>query len=250
MSLHIFYTCDLEEAMSKKTRLDEDALIYNKKDRQSEKEKLKDMPFKKKLSYLWDYYRYHALLIIGLVLIISYTVYTFTKPKIDTRLSTIIINNTIDSQVWDDYTEKITEHLDLDTLSEDVRLNYSFYYNGAVDYEANMRQAFGVYIAASEIDVVIAPMSEFADYVSYGFFTPLSDQLPTDLYSSLTDKFYLSGTEDNPKVAAYGIYMADTKLYSERSLPTEEDPVLIGIIANAPHKENSVEFIRYLFNEK
>ena len=57
-----------------------------------------------------------------------------------------------------------------------------------------MRQAFAVYLAASELDVVIAPISEFANFVKYGFLTPLSEQLPTDLYSSLTDKFYLGGT--------------------------------------------------------
>ncbi|TAH74908.1 MAG: hypothetical protein EWM47_01125 [Anaerolineaceae bacterium] len=236
--------------MSKKTRLGEDAAIYQKHEKQSEKEKLRDMPWKKKMSYLWEYYRLHALLFIAAAAFISYSIYTFTKPKIATRLHAVIINNTVEPQIWDDYSEKITDYLELDTLAEDVRLNYSFYYNGAADYEANMRQAFGVYLAASEIDVVIAPMSEFSLYVKNGFFTPLSDQLPTDLYSSLTDKFYLTDTEDNPKVAAYGIYMKDTKIYRDHSISTEDDPVLIGIIANSTNKENSVDFIRYLFNEK
>lgn len=236
--------------MAKNTRLGDDAAIYQRHNRQSEKEKLKDMPIKKKLSYLWDYYRYHTLIIIASALFIVYIVYTFTKPKIENQLFTVIINNTVTPEVWDEYTEKITEHLELDTLSEDVMLNYTFYYNGDREYEANMRQAFGVYLAAAEMDVVIAPMSEFSNYVNYSFLTPLSDQLPTDLYSSLADKFYMSDTDDNPKVDAYGIYLKDTKLYKEYSLPTEEDPVLIGIIANSTHKENSVEFIRYLFNEK
>jgi hypothetical protein len=237
--------------MPKNTRLDEDAAIYHQNNNQSEKEKLRDMPLKKKLSYLWDYYRYHALLFIVIAAFIYYAIYSFTKPKIETKLYTAIINNTVEPEIWDEYVERISEHLDLDTVTENAILNYKFYYNGDAEYEVNMRQAFTVYLAASEIDVIIAPMSEFSDYVDNGFFTPLSDQLPTDLYSSLTDRFYLSETEDNPKVSAYGLYLEDTKLYKEHSLSSDDDdPVLIGIVTNSPHMQNSVEFIRYIFNQK
>ena len=131
---------------------------------------------------------------------------------------------------------------------EEVKLDYGYYYNGSLDYAASMRQSFSVHLAASEIDVVIAPLSEFSVYVTNGVFAPLSDQLPTDLYSSLTDKFYLSDTEDNPKVAAYGIYIADTKLYRNHSF-------LLKRSRSYRHhhkfqnKENAREFIRYIFNE-
>lgn len=236
--------------MPKKTRLEEDATIYQKHDKQSEKEKLKSMPFKEKISYLWEYYKLHALFFIVMVVFIVYAINAFTKPKIENKLYAAIINNTVTPEIWDEYIDIITEYLEIDTLTEDIELNYRYYYNGDAEYEANMRQAFVVYLAASEIDIVIAPMSEFAGYVENGFFTPLSDQLPTDLYSSLANKFYLAGTEDDPKVAAYGIYMEDTKLYREHSLPTEDDPVLIGIIANSTHKATSVDFIRFLFGEK
>lgn len=235
--------------MPKRTRLGEDAAIYQKHNMKSEKEKLKDMPMKKKISYLWDYYRYHALFTILAVVFIFYVVYTFVKPKVETMLYAAIIDNTIDSEVWDEFQDEVTEYLELDTTSEDVVLNYSFYFKGDSEYSMRMRQTFGVYLAATEIDLVIAPLSEFSGYVENDFFTPLSDHLPTDLYSSLADKFYLAGTVDNPKVAAYGIYLQDTKLYSEQSFPTEE-PYILGIVANANHKENAVKFIRYLFSNK
>lgn len=235
--------------MPKKTRLDEDAAIYQKHNTKSEKEKLKSMPMKKKISYLWDYYRYHALFTILAVVFIFYVVYIFVKPKIETMLYAAVINNSIDPEVWEDFQDKVTEYLELDTTSEDVVLNYSFYFNGESEYSMGMRQTFAVYLAATEIDLVIAPLSEFSGYVENDFFTPLSDHLPTDLYSSLADKFYLAGTVDNPKVAAYGIYLQDTKLYSEHSLQTE-DPYILGIVTNANHKENAVKFIKYIFDKK
>lgn len=236
--------------MAKKTKLGDDAVIYQKRDRQSEREKLKNLPFKKKIGYLWDYYRYHALGIIILISFISYGIYTFTRPKVENKLYAVIINNTVTPEVWDEYEGILTEYLELNPQIENVELNYRFYYNGDIEYETSMRQTFVVYLAAAEIDVIIAPISEFNNYVKNGFFTPLSEQLPTDLYSSLADKFYLGSNEDNPRIDAYGIYMEDTKLYRTHSLPTDGDPVLIGIVSNSTHKENAVEFIRYLFNEK
>jgi ABC-type molybdate transport system substrate-binding protein len=236
--------------MTKKTRLDDDATIYKKNDRQSEKEKLKDMSTKEKLSYFWDYYRYHALIVISLILILSYIIYTYTKPRLEVSLNAAVINSTIASEIWNEYAEKVTEYMELDPLSEELRINDTFYFNGSPDYEANMRQALAIYVAATDIDIVFAPESEFTNYADNDFFAPLSDQLPTDLYSSLTDMFYLSDTEDNPKVAAYGIYVSDTKLYKEHSYPTENDPVIIGIISNSKRKQNAVEFIRFLFSEE
>lgn len=235
--------------MPKKTRLDDDAAIYQQRDNRTEKVKLRDMPWDKRISHLWEYYKYHAILTIVFVAFVSYTIYSFVKPKVEIKLYTAIINNTIQPQIWDDYQSTLIEYLDLNPKTEKVVLNYSFYFNSTPDYEANMRQAFGVYTAASEIDVVIAPLSEFSAYVEYGFFAPLSEQLPTDLYSSLTDRYYISGTEDDPKPTAYGIYIEDTKIYREHSLPTDDDPVLMGILINSLHKENSVEFIRCIFDE-
>lgn len=237
--------------MPKKTVLDEDAAIYQQKNSISRKEKLKDMPFNKRVGYFWDYYRYHALITIALIALISYSIYSLTQPKLETSLYAVIVNNTVEPQVWEQYTEKVSDYLELDPAIDDVVFNYNFYYNNnARDYEANMRQAFVAYLQASDIDVIIAPLSEFSNYVDNGFFAPLSDQLPTDLYSSLADRFYLSATIDNPRVSAYGIYMEDTKLYKEHSRPTDDDPVLIGIVVNSKRKENSIEFIRYVYDEK
>ncbi|CUH93643.1 hypothetical protein [Herbinix luporum] len=236
--------------MPKKTRLDEDATIYQPRQEQSEKEKLKDMSWEKRISYIWEYYKLHGLLIILGIAFISYTIYTFTKPKIDTKLYAAIINNPINTDVWDEYESKMTEYLKLDTKTENVYFNYNFYYNGPADLAVNMRQVFAAQLVTADIDLVIAPLSEFATNVEVGIFDPLSDQLPTDLYSSLTDKFYLSGTEENPKVAAYGIYLKDTKLFKEYSQTSDDDPFLIGIVRNSTNKDNAVKFIRYIFNEK
>ncbi|CRZ33263.1 hypothetical protein DFR55_1561 [Herbinix hemicellulosilytica] len=236
--------------MPKKTRLGDDAAIYQQKNTQmSEKEKLKNMSWKDRFDYIWEYYKYHGLAIVLAIILIIYTVITILKPKTETILYAAIVNNPIPIDVWPEYKDKLTDYLELDPETEDIFLNYNFYFNTTSDYEVGMRQVLSYHLAASEIDLIIAPLSEFSQYVKFGFFDPLSDQLPTDLYSLLTDKFYLSSTEDNPRVSAYGIYLTDTKLFREYSITTEE-PYLIGIVVNSKYKKNAIEFIRYIFSEK
>ena len=109
-----------------------------------------------------------------------------------------------------------------------------------------MKQALTTFVAAAEVDVIIAPESEFESYAKLGFFDKLSDQLPTDLYSLLTDYFYISQLQEDPEKSVYGIYLSDTDLFKENANNT--DPYIIGIVGNSKHKQNSIEFIRYLFH--
>ena len=80
-----------------------------------------------------------------------------------------------------------------------------------------------------------------------GYMDKLSDQLPTDIYSSLTDYVYVSATEEDAEKNVYGIYLTETKLFQENANNT--DPYILGIIVNSGHKVNAVEFIRTLFSK-
>lgn len=228
--------------MSKQTRLGDSAEIYQPRRKLTEKEKLRDLPFKKKASYLWDYYRIHAIVFIAVIALTSYIIYTIVTPKVETKFYAAIINNTINEQVLMDYEANFSKHLQLDPTKEAVDFNSNFYFNNDT---YNTRQVLSAYIATSEIDVIIAPESEFASYAKSGFMDKLSDQLPTDLYSSMTDRFYFSEVENDSESSAYGIFLTDSELFKNNTI--DKDPFILGIITNSKHKENAVEFIRYLF---
>ncbi|MDF2907248.1 MAG: hypothetical protein K0R34_2569 [Herbinix sp.] len=233
--------------MPKETRLEEDAVIYQPRQKLSEKQKLKDMNFQGKISYLWEYYRIHAIIIVGVIALISYIIKEVITPDIETQFYAAIINNTIHDDVWEQYNTDLEEYLDLDPKTEDVQLNYNYYINSSSEYAMNMQQALSTYIAAGEIDVIIAPESIIKEYVYYGFFEKISNQIPTDLYTSLTDYLFISDTEENAEKNVYGIYLTDTKLFAENA--NNSDPYVLGILANASHKENAAEFLRMLYNE-
>ncbi len=233
--------------MPRQTRLDDDAQIYNPQEQQTEKEKLKDMNFKQKLEYLWEYYRIHALAVVAIIALVIYIINSILNPGVSTKFYAALINSPIHPEVIDEFEKDFTGYLELDTNSENVVLNDTFNFNVDVTYTANVKQTLQAYVAAAEVDVIIAPEKEFAEYASYGAVIKLSDQLPTDLYSSLTDHFFISATEDDPEKNAYGIYITDTKLFAENSVT--KDPYIIGIVGNSKHKDNAIEFIRFLLEE-
>ncbi|NLK27064.1 MAG: hypothetical protein GX306_01765 [Clostridiales bacterium] len=185
--------------MPKKTVLDENAEIYQPRKELTEKEKLMELTPKKRLAYLWEYYRIHALVSIGIVALIFYIIYNMVTPNIETKFYAAIINNTISDEVIQEVTADLSEYLQLNPETETINLNTNFYFNAAPDYTMSMKQALTTFVAAAEVDVIIAPESEFESYAKLGFFDKLSDQLPTDLYSLLTDYFYISQLQEDPE---------------------------------------------------
>lgn len=240
--------------MSKKTKLSENAEIYQIRTEQSEKEKLREMSFKEKVSYLWEYYRMHAFVFILVVAITSSVVYNIVKPKIETKLYAAMINNVITEEYLDQLEIKFAEHLELDPAAEKIELNPQFQFGGSPEYTMNLKQVLTTYVAAQDVDIIIAPESEFSEYALYGYMSTISDLLPTDLYTSLADQFYITKMEVEPgeeiyEEGVFGIYLTDTKLLKEHTVVPPEEPYLLGIVANSRREENVVEFIRYLFDK-
>lgn len=235
--------------MAKKSVLDDNAEIYKIKKKKTEKEKLKDLSPNGRITYLWEYYRFHALGVILALAIIFYIVYEIANPDAEAIFYAALINNTIDKEAIDEVSKEFSDALQLNPDTESIMFNTSLYFGNELEYNvsnATSRQVLATYVAAQEVDVIIAPESEFKSYAYNGYFDRISSQLPTDLYTKLSDYFYFSDQEDDPEKNVYGIYLTDTELFANQAVNT--DPYILGIVANSEHKGNSIEFLRYLFD--
>jgi len=229
--------------MYKQTKLNDNADIYQPRTEKTEKQKLHDMNFKEKASYLWVYYRMHALITIAVIGIIIYIIHSIITPNVEVKLSVAMINNAFETEEIEQLKNDLSNHLNLDPKTEEVNINTTFMFTDSFDM--NTRQVLSTFIMAGEIDVIIAPESQIASYAYYGTFSKLADQLPTDLYSSLTNNFYFSTQEEFPEKEALGIYLTDCSLYKNYNDPS--DPFVLALVGNSGNKENAIELIRYLF---
>lgn len=234
--------------MPKQTKLDEQAIIYQPREVLTEKEKLKDMSFQEKLSYLWEYYRIHAAIIVAVLALIIYIIYEIITPNIKPQFYAAIVNSAVPSELTAEYGEAFAQYLELDPKTQSIELNDQFYFSTTSETASSMQQVLSTYVAAGEVDVIIAPESDFANFAYYGYMAKLSDELPTDVYSAFTDHFYMTDTEEDTENNAYGIYLDNSDLF--RDLTYNGEPYVLGILQNYNHIDNTVEFINYLFQEK
>jgi hypothetical protein len=237
----------ITESRLKNTTLDDSAEIYQKREQLTEKQKLSNMTFKEKLVHFNSYYRMKTILIITLVALVVYFAYSILTPSPETVLYAAVVNNAVGDETAATLQTDFGKHLGINTNTQDILVDTSFYLgteDNASEYTIANSQKLTTYIFAKEIDVIIAPESVFANYAVNGSLCKLSDQLPTDLCSTLADSFYYSSSTDNPKVSAYGIYLDNAALGNNNT--DSQEKTVLGIVVNSKQKQNAVEFIRFL----
>lgn len=231
--------------MAKETRLSDSAEIYKLREEKSERQKLKNMTFKEKITYFNNYYRTKTIIGIVVIGFLIYFSYTIFGPRTETILYIASLNGAIDYDSGNLLGEEIENYLGIDTKQEEVFVDTSIYLDGTSEYTSSNIQKFSTLLMAKELDIIIADEDTFEKYANQGYFCKLSDQLPTQLFSKLSDHFYISSTEEDTDHAAYGIYLETSSLYGE-DYTFYKRPVL-GIVVNSEFKDNCISFIQYLF---
>lgn len=233
--------------MAKETRLNEEAAIYQKRAPETEKEKWSEMNNKQRIAYFKDYYL--KKVIVG-VIVISFSVYlliTVLSPKPDSILYTMIINDYIDSDTKNAWETDLKDYYQLNPDTQELSIDDTCYIleNDMSQSSIAAEQKIATYIYAGQIDVIITDEALFERYASIGYFMDLADCLPTNLYEYFMDSFYMAKQEDDIKEEAYGIRLDDCEFY--QNLGTSLKHPVIGVIASSKNVENSVDFIKYLY---
>jgi hypothetical protein len=228
--------------------LDDSSEIYQPREIKSEKQKLKEMSFHEKLEYINAYYKYKLLatiIILGIIISLFYTILT---PKDETVFNAAILNQYLDSQKKDELITDFSKYLDI-SEKQNIVFDDSFYMsdnNSPITASSTALEKLQTYVYTNQLDVIIADESVFKDFANWGYFDNLNDRLPTDLYSKLTEQLFISTTQDDSEEKAYGIYLTDNKVIRDLGILAEK-PV-IGIVANSKYKNNSISFLRYIFD--
>ncbi len=233
----------------KQTRLDDNASIYERRNPKSERQKLSEMNGREKWQYFKDYYFKKTVISVLLISLVGYFLYTVLSPKPETVLHIACANYQFSEEQIEQLEQEVADYLGINPNTQEVLFDPSYILS---DFDYSSAEKLSVLAFARELDVLIVPESKFQEYAFSGSLWSLSDQLPTDLYSALSDKFYLSQLRQDEESYenatgpsyVFGIYLDEVELF--KNYPTEDPPVL-GIVLSGENNENAVEFIRYLF---
>ena len=236
---------------------------------------LKNGTVKQKIIYIWDYYKWHIIIpIIVIIAITSHIINVITAPDIIMNGVLLNVYNTETSISNGELLEAFYQKQKIDPKEEEINLNTNLYFspeNANGNYET--LQVLMAWHAADSLDFIGGDLPTLTELSYRGYFSDLREVLteeqitkyePYFLY--MDQDFYIKRSEkiDNLEDVSQMSYpdatkpeeMVDpipvlidmrqsekmTELYGESS----EFPAA-GITANVTNKESTLDFIDYLF---
>lgn len=228
----------------KKATLDDDALMYNRSKDTITREELKQLSFKQKLTYFKDYYAKITIVVIIIIIAVASLLNTTIFNRSTCMLSLILLNGQMEDS--DPLCESLEEYLEITNKNDYVSAE-SF---NISDYQMNM--AYSTRIWAGSADIIICSKSDFEDQAARGYCADLSETLPEEMFSALSD-YIVEGQEeeideDGNVLSRYdpqpfGIDLSESSVLEEYEIICQ-DPVLF-ITANSPNPDNAVKTLAY-----
>lgn len=211
-----------------------EADLSMKERRLLEKEKLKGMGLKKKLEYIWMYYKVAIFGFIGILLAIYIGVDLYQNAQIETVLSISVVNAGLSE--FEPVEAEIKEQLgyDPDDKYSEVSIitNLSTDSSGEkLDYNAQM--AYMAQLQAQNIDVMVMPESLRKDIEDDEAFADLSEVLGEEICAAFGENFHEN-------------YITITDSQIIESIGVSYEPVCIAVMVNSLRQENAAKWIASL----
>jgi len=252
-------------------------------DIRKEKEKTKNMSFKGKLSYFWDYYKIHTIVAIVAAIILVTVIRDIRANKDYAFYGTYF--NASPTFSAEEQMDAFAVYAGIDTEKYRALLDTTMYLS-LTDMSGTTiatSQKFAAMTYSSEVDMVVADEDIFANYAVNEMFYDLREVLPEDLLEQYKDaifyidraeikaanneEVYLDNEDDsqdhqdlaetfqdhhNPSVmedpVPVGIYVGDTPVITEAGCYKETVPVY-GIVANTKRLDMAIAYLRFLGEE-
>lgn len=230
----------------KKTALDDDSILYQKRDDSSRKKDLSALSGRQKLQYFKDYYLKFCLLAAVLLVIAGNLIYTIFFRHQETVLNIAAVNDTVIPDV-DGLEDCLKDYFITDSKHQSLTVN-NYYLE-----DANQQMAFSTRLVTNDLDLVICDPDTFDSESTAGFYLDLSTFLPSDLLNTFSERLVtgkIVETDENDQiirtgeVLPYGINIADTALYTTYG-GTASDAILC-VPAGSKRTDTALTLIRLL----
>ncbi len=232
---------------NKKTVLNDEAALYTRDKSLTEKEKWENMTAGQKWEHFKSYYLMKIIVTTICVVLIGSLIKTMLTPKPDVRLSVAVIDHAMLPDTMEQVQKEFDALIGIDPEKEETLFDNGYSFSTGM-YESF--QKFSMYNAVGELDVTIMPQSIFEEYAPGGFFSPVTEHLPADLYSDLSDYLLVSKQRDEEgnlipeSETVYGICLDSTWPFASEQ---REESIVLSINLASANMDNVERFLRFLF---
>jgi len=221
----------------------------------NEKRKIREMPFKKKVEYIWEYYKFHILVVIIILAIAGGIINAvFINPRAQVTLfiawSTGFITDEQTSELKDKLEEKIIDP----KANETVEINMFYSTSDDPSMDAAQIQRLAAMMAAGMIDVFVVDYELLNDYARFGYLQPMEPilndirRINPAVYNRIAEHAVVieyTSFNDAPAKNIMGINITDNALL--QSLNFFDFERIFSLSISASHPDNAMEALILLF---
>lgn len=221
--------------------------------KQNFQEMLKQPP-KVFFAYFWDYYKWHVLIALAVIIAVVSTIVSIASQK-DTGFS-VMFFDTFSLHTTPTMEEEFLEYAGMDSRHEAVQIQSDlFMEDNLTNTSITASQLFYTRTAAGEVDAITLKSSQFAQ-VERDLFEDLRLHLTPEQLDVLSGSLYYidaagtgSGSFDPEGMTdpvPVGIDLTASAVFARHYAFVEGDCIL-GICCNGSNRARSGEFLAYLF---
>lgn len=215
--------------------------------------KLKEMSFKDKFWYIWEYYKFPIIGVIIAVFLVGSIGSAMYNNRFDTALSCAVLNSRYDSDALtvDQYfNEGFRAFIGLDEntkIDVDYSMSPTFDESAMNEYSYAELAKLTAMISSKGLDVMIGRPDVIDHYGEMDGFLNLEEALPPDLYEQVKDYLYPVTNAETSQESFCGLRLEDTS-FGEKTGLILDNPVLT-VMSNSPHTDTAIQLIRYIFEQ-
>lgn len=233
-----------------------------KHEKEQEKKKFKEMSFKKKIEHIREYYIWHILGSIGLLLVIFsfLNIYIFNpapKPSVQVVFVGKTVNEEQVSTLQDILTKQFPEMMN---ETENTEIFLSPIILGGSDPTINMAstQKVMAMIAAKDIDIMIGEKELMMNYASQSTFSNLDEIMTEEQLNrykdyltevSLAPSYYDDEEVQENEVEAHNYLINVSHVPELQSIVLGED-VYMGVVSNSGRMPNVEKIMTFLLDSE
>lgn len=215
---------------------------------QEGREKFKNLSFKKKLGYIWDYYKAVIGGVLVGILVLIICIQTMKSSGKEMVFSAALINaEKTEIGRTTELQEDFEKHLGLDEEKQSLSLDDSYIIdlkNGDQVTVACQTKLMAS-LQADRLDLILMPEDIYENYLAAGAFAKLEDMLEPEFLEEVEENWYPDRREGETEDAVYALKITGSgklkDIYGDRA-------VYLCVPAGASHLEEIRTFVRYLLS--
>lgn len=242
-----------------------------KKNPSSSIECLKHLHGRKKIQYIWDYYKLPIVVFLIFLYIVSYTLYGHFSKK-EPLLYTGLVNISAGEQLSGELNRGFIDSLDVNASRTDLKLYTGLHltadpHNPNYEYTYASRIKIIASVDDEQLDILLMNREAFDAFSQSGYLSNMEELLQDtdpEALSGLkeylvTNTVILEDNADDMELDSSLSYQAVTEEFPAGLLVSKKglfrkagftEDVFLGVIKNSPRKDMAVEYIKYLSSER